>query len=156
MAPDAYVAEDSLVRHQWEERSLVLWRLNRCPSVGESRAGRWEWVGVWRNTLFEAGGRRKGWGFSRKGKTGKGHNNWNVNKENLIIIIIIIIIIMKKKKPDLSQPLCVSSPWHYFIHECDQQLFTAVCSFPSLEHWFHGSGVSLFFFFTLMQNLFIN
>ena len=43
--PAAYVAEDGLVMHQWEERSLVLSRLNRCPSVGESRAGRWEWVG---------------------------------------------------------------------------------------------------------------
>jgi hypothetical protein len=27
MAPAAYVAEDGLVAHQWEERSLVLWRL---------------------------------------------------------------------------------------------------------------------------------
>ena len=50
MAPAVYVAKDGLVRHQWEERS--------CPSVGKSRAGRWEWVGEWRNTLIEAGGGR--------------------------------------------------------------------------------------------------
>jgi hypothetical protein len=63
MAAAAYVAEDGLVRHQWEERSLVLRRLYRCPSVGESRAGRWEWVGGWRNTLIEAGGRLMERGF---------------------------------------------------------------------------------------------
>jgi hypothetical protein len=28
MALDAYVAEDDLVRHQWEEKFLVLERLN--------------------------------------------------------------------------------------------------------------------------------
>jgi len=28
MAPAAYVAEDGLFRHQWEERPLVLWRLD--------------------------------------------------------------------------------------------------------------------------------
>ena len=55
MAPAAYVAEVGLVRHQWEERSLVLRRLDRCPCVGEPRAGRWEWMGGWRNTLIEAG-----------------------------------------------------------------------------------------------------
>jgi hypothetical protein len=27
MAPATYVAEDGLVRHQWEERPLILWRL---------------------------------------------------------------------------------------------------------------------------------
>jgi hypothetical protein len=47
MAPPAYEAEDGLVRHQWEERSLVLWRLDRCPSVEELWLGRWEWVGGW-------------------------------------------------------------------------------------------------------------
>jgi hypothetical protein len=31
MAPAAYVAEDGLVRHQWEERPLVLRRLD--PTV---------------------------------------------------------------------------------------------------------------------------
>jgi hypothetical protein len=29
------VAEDGLVMHQWKERSLVLYRLDRCPNVGE-------------------------------------------------------------------------------------------------------------------------
>jgi hypothetical protein len=28
MAPSAYVAEDGLFQYQWEERPLVLWRLN--------------------------------------------------------------------------------------------------------------------------------
>lgn len=37
MAPDAFVAEECLVRNQWEERSLVL---DRCPSVCKSRPGR--------------------------------------------------------------------------------------------------------------------
>jgi hypothetical protein len=41
MAPAAYVTEDGFAMHQWEERSLVY------PSVGELRAGRWEWVGGW-------------------------------------------------------------------------------------------------------------
>jgi hypothetical protein len=27
MAPAAYVAEDGLVGHQWEEKPLILWRL---------------------------------------------------------------------------------------------------------------------------------
>jgi hypothetical protein len=35
MAPAAYVAEDGLVRNQWEERPLVLGRL----SVGEFEVG---------------------------------------------------------------------------------------------------------------------
>ena len=54
MAPDAYVAEDCIVKDQWEEKPLVLRRLDRCPRVGESRAGSSEWDG-WRNTLIEAG-----------------------------------------------------------------------------------------------------
>jgi hypothetical protein len=40
----AYVAEDGLVGHQWEERPLVLQRLY-APVQGEARARRWEWVG---------------------------------------------------------------------------------------------------------------
>jgi hypothetical protein len=28
MAPDAYVAEDGLVGHQWEERPLAMWKLD--------------------------------------------------------------------------------------------------------------------------------
>jgi hypothetical protein len=35
MAPAAYLAEDALVSHQLEERSLVLRRLYLCPIVGE-------------------------------------------------------------------------------------------------------------------------
>jgi hypothetical protein len=46
MAPAACVAEDGLVMNQWEERPLVLRRLDRCSSVRKSRVGRWElWVG---------------------------------------------------------------------------------------------------------------
>jgi hypothetical protein len=37
----AYVAEDGLVGHQWEERPLVLW----CPSIGECQDQEWEWEG---------------------------------------------------------------------------------------------------------------
>jgi hypothetical protein len=46
--------------------------VERCPSVGESKVGRWEWVGTWRNTLIEA----VGWGWNRVfpggGALGKG------------------------------------------------------------------------------------
>jgi hypothetical protein len=34
-----------LCRHPWEERSLVLWRLNRCSSVGKLRVEKQEWMG---------------------------------------------------------------------------------------------------------------
>jgi hypothetical protein len=51
MTPAAYIAEDVLVRHQWEERPLALWRL---------RARRRDWVGWCGNTLIEAGGGRIG------------------------------------------------------------------------------------------------
>jgi hypothetical protein len=40
----AYVAEDGLVGHQWEERSLVLRRLY-APVQGNARARKQEWVG---------------------------------------------------------------------------------------------------------------
>jgi hypothetical protein len=82
MASAAYVAEDGLIRHQWEERSLVLWRLDRWPSIGELRTGKWEWVGRWRNTLKKQG---RGWdrGFLGGGQTWKRNNIWNVNKENI-------------------------------------------------------------------------
>jgi hypothetical protein len=39
----AYVAEDSLVGHHWEERPLVLRRLYALQ--GKARARKWEWVG---------------------------------------------------------------------------------------------------------------
>jgi hypothetical protein len=41
MSIAAYVAEDSLVGHQWEERPLVLQRLYD-PVQGNAR--KWEWV----------------------------------------------------------------------------------------------------------------
>jgi hypothetical protein len=40
----AYVAEDGLVSHQWEERPLVLRRLY-VPVQGNARARKREWVG---------------------------------------------------------------------------------------------------------------
>ena len=46
----AYVAEDDLVGHQWEERPLVLQRLY-APVQGNTRARKEEWVG------WGAGGR---------------------------------------------------------------------------------------------------
>jgi hypothetical protein len=55
MALAVYIAEDSLLMHQWKERSLVLRRLDRYPSVGKSRSGRWEYMVGWRNSLIEAG-----------------------------------------------------------------------------------------------------
>jgi hypothetical protein len=59
MVPAAYVTKDGVVMHQWKERFFFLRKLYRCHSVGELRAGTWEWVGGWRNTLIEAGGRRR-------------------------------------------------------------------------------------------------
>jgi hypothetical protein len=49
MALAAYVAEDGLVSHQWEKRSLVLRRFY-APVLGNARARKREWVG------WEAGG----------------------------------------------------------------------------------------------------
>jgi hypothetical protein len=40
----AYVAEDGLVSHQWEERSLVLQR-SYAPVEGNARVRKQEWVG---------------------------------------------------------------------------------------------------------------
>jgi hypothetical protein len=40
----AYVAEDGLVGHHWEERPLGLTNFI-CPSTEESQAKTWEWVG---------------------------------------------------------------------------------------------------------------
>jgi hypothetical protein len=40
----AYVAEDGLVIHHWEERPLGLANFI-CPSIWEARAKKWEWVG---------------------------------------------------------------------------------------------------------------
>lgn len=50
MAPDTYVAEDGLVRHQWDRRPLVLWKLDAAVwedtvGVGQERErlhlGKW-------------------------------------------------------------------------------------------------------------------
>jgi hypothetical protein len=38
----AYVAEDGLVSHQWEERPLVLQR-SYAPVQGNARTRKWEW-----------------------------------------------------------------------------------------------------------------
>ena len=40
----AYVAEDDLVGHQWEERPLVLWRFY-AQLLGIAWARKQEWVG---------------------------------------------------------------------------------------------------------------
>jgi hypothetical protein len=44
MSVGAYVAEDGLVGHQWEERPLVLQRLY-APVHGNARVRKQEWVG---------------------------------------------------------------------------------------------------------------
>ena len=59
MAPASYVAEDGLVLHQWEERPLVLGRLD-APVLGNARAGMQEWVGGWRSILIEEVGWDRG------------------------------------------------------------------------------------------------
>ena len=38
MAPTIYIAEDNLTWHQWEERCLVLWKLD-APEKGDARGG---------------------------------------------------------------------------------------------------------------------
>jgi hypothetical protein len=70
MAPSGYVAEDGLLRHQHDERPLVLGRLY-APVQGNVRAGRQEWV-VRGSTLIEIM-RGVGQGGSR-GETGKRDN----------------------------------------------------------------------------------
>ena len=44
MSLAAYVAEDGLVGHHWEERPLVLQTLY-APVQRNARAKKWEWVG---------------------------------------------------------------------------------------------------------------
>jgi len=46
MTPGAYVAEDGLVGHQWEEEPLVLPK-PELPVQEHIRAGRWEGLGGW-------------------------------------------------------------------------------------------------------------
>ena len=72
MDPTAYVAEDGLFGHQWEERPVKA----LCPSIGECQGQEWEWVG------WEAGWVGRGQGIFG-GETRKGDNIGNVNKENI-------------------------------------------------------------------------
>ena len=44
MSLAAYVAEDGLVGHDWEEKPLILQRLY-APVQGNARARKWKWVG---------------------------------------------------------------------------------------------------------------
>jgi hypothetical protein len=44
MSLAAYVAEDGLLGHHWEERPMVLQTLY-APVQGNARAKKWEWVG---------------------------------------------------------------------------------------------------------------
>jgi hypothetical protein len=50
----AYVAENGLVGHQWEERPLVL-RRSYAPVQGNARARKQEWVG-WGAGQWRGGG----------------------------------------------------------------------------------------------------
>ena len=65
----AYVAEDGLVGHQWEERPLGL-RVFDAPNVGQCQGGKMG-VGGWKSTLIEEGAR--GWDREfPKARPGKG------------------------------------------------------------------------------------
>jgi hypothetical protein len=44
MSLAAYVSEDGLLGHHWEERALGLANVI-YPSTGSTRAKKWEWVG---------------------------------------------------------------------------------------------------------------
>jgi hypothetical protein len=46
MAPSTNVSEYSLVKQHWEERSLVLWKLDGWPSVEEFECDE-AWVDGW-------------------------------------------------------------------------------------------------------------
>jgi hypothetical protein len=54
MSLAAYVAEDGLVGHHWEERPLVFQRLY-APVQENARARKWKWVG-WGAVLWECVG----------------------------------------------------------------------------------------------------
>jgi hypothetical protein len=68
MAPAVYVAEDGLDGHQWEKRSLVLWRLDAAVHCQGGEVGVGRWVG--KHPHRSRGGR---WGRGLEG-TGKGDN----------------------------------------------------------------------------------
>jgi hypothetical protein len=72
MAIYTYVEEYSLLGHQWEERPLVLEKLD-APMLGNARIWRWECVGLWCSTFIEAEGGKMGKDVSG-GETGKGYN----------------------------------------------------------------------------------
>jgi hypothetical protein len=61
----AYVAEDGLVSHQWEERALGPVKI-LCPIIGDYQGQEWEWAG------WESGGGERRWGGGCGGKLGKG------------------------------------------------------------------------------------
>jgi hypothetical protein len=66
MALAAYIAEDGLVGHQWEERPLVMKVL--CSSIGECQA---QELGVgW----LGSGGRREGIGGFQKANWERGYH----------------------------------------------------------------------------------
>jgi hypothetical protein len=68
MSLAAYVAEDGLIGHHWEERLLVLQRLY-APVQGNARARKREWVGL---------------GAGRGESIGDFWDSiWNVNEENI-------------------------------------------------------------------------
>jgi len=63
MTPAAYVAEDGFVGHQWEERPLVLPRLESpVESGGECQGGEVGRRGVWGGRTPSEEGRRAGIG----------------------------------------------------------------------------------------------
>ena len=66
MAPAAYVAEDGLVGHQWEEKPSVLSRLD--AAVQGDRRG---WVGE-RHYRSRRRNGMKGWDWGMEGNLGKG------------------------------------------------------------------------------------
>jgi hypothetical protein len=71
MALAAYIAEDVLICHQWEQKSLVLWSY-QCRGM----LGQWGGRSMhrWGNTLIEAGGWREGGSIRNlaEGKTRSG------------------------------------------------------------------------------------
>jgi hypothetical protein len=71
MAPAAYIAEDCLVGHQWEERPLVLGRLNALMK-GECQGGRQEWVGRGGEHPHRSKGRGGGIGGFQRGHWERG------------------------------------------------------------------------------------
>ena len=55
MSLAAFVVEDGLVGHHWEERPLGLANFI-CLSTGEHRAKKWEWVGRGGGRVWETFG----------------------------------------------------------------------------------------------------